>query len=74
MHLKLLFHQGVICGNSAPRNHFLLKYLDNYRYIDGLGRGIPMIIKEMQNNVIFEEIGHRLRVILILGEDEGFYS
>ena len=29
-------------GNSAPRNLFLLKYLDNLRYSDGLGRGIPM--------------------------------
>ena len=26
-------------GNSAPRNQFLLKYLDNMKYIDGLGRG-----------------------------------
>jgi len=51
-------------GNSAPRNHFLLKYLDNYRYIDGLGRGIPTIIKEMQDKAIFEEIGDRFRVIL----------
>jgi ATP-dependent DNA helicase RecG len=44
-------------GNSAPRNMFLVKYLDNMRYFDGLGRGIPMIIKAMGNKVEFEEIG-----------------
>jgi ATP-dependent DNA helicase RecG len=44
-------------GNSAPRNIFLVKYLDNLRYFDGLGRGIPMIIKAMGDKVAFEEIG-----------------
>jgi len=44
-------------GNSAPRNMFLVKYLDNMRYFDGLGRGIPMIIKAMGNKVEFAEIG-----------------
>jgi len=44
-------------GNSAPRNIFLVKYLDNMRYFDGLGRGIPMIIKAMGDKVVFEEIG-----------------
>jgi ATP-dependent DNA helicase RecG len=44
-------------GNSAPRNMFLVKYLDNMRYFDGLGRGIPMIIKAMGNKVEFEELG-----------------
>jgi len=53
-------------GNSSPRNLFLLKYLDNYRYIDGLGRGIPMIIKEMGERAVFEEIGDRFRVTLRL--------
>jgi len=53
-------------GNSAPRNLFLLKYLDNYRYIDGLGRGIPMMIKEMGERAVFEEIGDRFRVTLKL--------
>lgn len=44
-------------GNSAPRNLFILKYLDNLRYVDGLGRGIPMILREMQDRARFEEIG-----------------
>jgi ATP-dependent DNA helicase RecG len=34
-------------GNSAPRNIFLVKLMDNLRYIDGLGRGIPLIIRLM---------------------------
>ena len=33
---------------SVPRNPFLLKYMENYRYIDGLGRGIPMIMRQMR--------------------------
>ncbi|HOW75501.1 MAG TPA: ATP-binding protein [Candidatus Competibacteraceae bacterium] len=44
-------------GNSAARNFFLLKYLDNLRYIDGLGRGIPMILREMGDRAQFAEIG-----------------
>jgi ATP-dependent DNA helicase RecG len=44
-------------GNSAPRNLFLLKYLDNMRYIDGLGRGIPLMIRAMKDRVSFAETG-----------------
>ena len=44
-------------GNSAPRNLFVLKYLDNLRYIVGLGQGIPMILREMGKRASFEEIG-----------------
>jgi ATP-dependent DNA helicase RecG len=44
-------------GNSAVRNLFLLKYLDNLRYVDGLGRGIPMILREIGERAQFEEIG-----------------
>lgn len=35
-------------GNSAPRNLLLLKFLDNMHYIDGLGRGVPLIIRQME--------------------------
>ena len=49
--------QKIRYGNSAPRNLFILKYLDNLRYVDGLGRGIPMILREMQDRARFEEIG-----------------
>ena len=56
--------EKMLCGYSAPRNMFLVKYLDNMRYIDGLGRGIPMIKREMQERVSFEDIGARFRVTL----------
>ena len=49
-------------GNSAPRNFLLLKFLDNLRYIDGLGRGIPMIIRELGEKIQFIELGDMFRV------------
>jgi ATP-dependent DNA helicase RecG len=51
-------------GNSAPRNLFLLKYLDNMRYIDGLGRGIPLMIKAMGDRVSFAETGEIFSVTI----------
>ena len=53
-------------GNSAARNPFLLQYLDNMRFIDGLGRGIPSIIKEMGDRAVWEEIGVTLSLSLYL--------
>jgi ATP-dependent DNA helicase RecG len=35
-------------GVSYARNPFIVKYLENLRYIDQLGRGIPMILREMK--------------------------
>lgn len=35
-------------GVSYARNPFLVKYMENLRYIDQLGRGIPMIFREMK--------------------------
>jgi predicted HTH transcriptional regulator len=49
------FHLNL--GYSAPRNIFLVKSLDNMRYINGLGRGIPLMKRAMQEQVRFEEIG-----------------
>jgi hypothetical protein len=40
-------------GNSAPRNLFILKYLDNLRYVDGF----PMILRKMDQRTRFEETG-----------------
>ncbi len=51
-------------GNSEARNHFLLKFLDNMRYIDGLGRGVPMMIRAMKENISLEEAGELFRVTL----------
>ena len=36
-------------GISYARNPFLVKYMENLRYIDQLGRGIPMILKTMKD-------------------------
>jgi len=55
-------------GNSAPRNVFLVKFLDNLRYFDGLGRGIPMMLEEMQNRIAFENIGELFRLTLYLDD------
>lgn len=57
--------EKIKTGNSAPRNHLLLKFLDNLKFIDGLGRGIPMVIKEMGARVNFEVDGVLLRVTLL---------
>jgi ATP-dependent DNA helicase RecG len=35
-------------GYSVARNPFLVKYLQNYQYIDQIGSGIPMILKQMK--------------------------
>lgn len=51
-------------GNSAPRNIFLVKYLDNMRYFDGLGRGIPMMLKALEKRIQFEHIGELFRLTL----------
>lgn len=53
-------------GNSAPRNLLLLKYLDNMRYIDGLGRGIPSMIQALGERVGFAEIGEIFTVTIWL--------
>ncbi|WP_219988593.1 ATP-binding protein [Leucothrix pacifica] len=55
-------------GNSAPRNVFLVKFLDNLRYFDGLGRGIPMMLEAMQDRIAFENIGELFRLTLYLGD------
>ncbi len=51
-------------GNSAIRNHLIVKFLENLRYIDGIGRGIPLIIKYMADKVLFEEEGELFKVNL----------
>jgi len=56
-------------GNSAPRNIFLVKYLDNLRYFDGLGRGIPMMLKAMQARITLENIGELFRLTLYFHAD-----
>ncbi|MEL0222466.1 MAG: RNA-binding domain-containing protein [Deltaproteobacteria bacterium] len=56
--------EKILTGNSAPRNQFLLNYLDNMKYIVGLGRGVPMIARETKGNFLYSEEGEILRLVL----------
>ena len=56
--------EKILTGNSAPRNNFILKYLDNMKFIDGLGRGVPMIKQLMGNRFNYSEDGEMLRLTL----------
>ena len=56
-------------GVSYVSNPVLLKFMDNLRYIDRLGRGFPMIYREMQQigkEVNVYKLGEELRVVLPL--------
>jgi ATP-dependent DNA helicase RecG len=61
--------EKIKTGNSALRNPTIVKYLDNLRYIDALGRGVPMIIREMGEKVTFREEGELFKVIISYGKD-----
>lgn len=55
-------------GISYARNPFLVKYMENLRYIDQLGRGIPMILKSMKEagakEPLLQEIGEEFILTL----------
>ncbi|WP_246556297.1 ATP-binding protein [Desulfonema magnum] len=54
-------------GVSYAVNPILVKFMENLRYIDQLGRGLPMVCHEAVNNgknVQFKEIGEEFKVIL----------
>lgn len=56
-------------GVSYAVNPVIVKFMENLRYIDKLGRGIPMICKEaekLNKNVTFKEIGEEFKIILEL--------
>ncbi len=56
-------------GVSYTANPVLVKFMDNLRYMDRIGRGFPMVYREMQRlgrNVIVQELGEELRVTLPL--------
>ncbi len=63
----MIFHKVTIekmkIGVSYARNPFLVKYMENMRYIDHLGRGIPMILKEMK------EAGAKEPLLMEQGEE-----
>lgn len=55
-------------GISYARNPFLVKYMENLRYIDQLGRGIPMILKSMKEagakEPLLQEVGEEFILTL----------
>lgn len=54
-------------GVSYAVNPVLVKFMENLRFIDKLGRGLPMVYREAVSHgrqVIFEEIGEEFRVTL----------
>lgn len=56
-------------GVSYAINPVLVKFMDNLRYMDRLGRGFPMIYREMQKlglALLVRELGEELRVTLAL--------
>lgn len=56
-------------GVSYAVNPVIFKFMENLRYIDKLGRGIPMVCKEAEKNnkeVTFKELGEEFKVTLFL--------
>jgi ATP-dependent DNA helicase RecG len=56
-------------GVSYAANPVIVKFMDNLRYLDRLGRGFPMIYREMKKlglDVAVRELGEELRVVLSL--------
>jgi ATP-dependent DNA helicase RecG len=54
-------------GVSYAVNPVLVKFMENLRFIDKLGRGLPMVYREAVTNgrkVVFEEVGEEFRVTL----------
>ncbi|MCP4401097.1 MAG: hypothetical protein GY801_27845 [bacterium] len=54
-------------GVSYARNPVLVKFMENLRYIDRLGRGLPMVWREIQKiggSVEFKELGEEFKVVL----------
>lgn len=55
-------------GVSYALNPVIVKFMENLRYIDQLGRGLPMVYRtatEHNREVIFEELGEEFRVVLL---------
>jgi ATP-dependent DNA helicase RecG len=54
-------------GVSFAINPVIVKFMENLRYVDQLGRGLPMVCQEAVRNgktVQFKEIGEEFKVIL----------
>jgi len=61
--------EKLCLGVSYAVNPVILKFMENQRYIDKLGRGLPMVYnsaKQQGKKVVFEESGEEFKVILPL--------
>jgi len=59
-------------GVSYAVNPVLVKFMENLRFIDKLGRGLPMVYREAlthDRRVVFEEVGEEFRVTLGLNPE-----
>ena len=55
---------------SYAVNPVTIKFMKNLRYINKLGRGLPLLCKAVQKlgkEVLFEEIGEEFKVTLFWG-------
>jgi len=54
-------------GVSYAVNPIIVKFMENMRYVDRLGRGLPMVwqaARKNQRDIRFEEIGEEFQVVL----------
>ncbi len=54
-------------GVSYATNPVIVKFMENLRFIDRLGRGLPMVFQEMQRSggeAVFKEIGEEFKATL----------
>ncbi len=60
--------EKIKAGVSYARNPVLVKFMENLRYIDRWGRGLPMVWREMQKidgSVEFKEVGEEFKMTLM---------
>ncbi|MEI6394288.1 MAG: ATP-binding protein [Verrucomicrobiota bacterium] len=63
--------EKLAVGTSFARNPLLVRLMENLGYVDRLGRGLPMVVREaakLGQTVHFEETGEAFRVELPLAE------
>jgi ATP-dependent DNA helicase RecG len=59
--------EKIKLGVSYALNPIIVKFMENLRYIDKLGRGLPMVYrtaKQQNKEVIFQELGEEFSVTL----------
>jgi ATP-dependent DNA helicase RecG len=59
----------MMSGVSYSNNPVILKFMENLRYVDKLGRGIPLVLQEsikLGKKLMLEEIGEEFKVTLEL--------